>query len=91
MTTHAPSGDVRLPKTQITDKIRVSSAAIHYPHDAFGERWQFETWIFSDDPRQCSRHVIHGSASRLPAAFLEAKTLRIHESIVRCLREKFPS
>lgn len=49
--------NIDLGKTQITDKIRVSSAAIWYEYDNY---YQLETWIFSDDKEvQKSRQVIH--------------------------------
>ena len=48
-----------LGKTQITPKIRLSSAAIYYEHQ---NRYQVETWVFSDDKSaQRSRQFIHGS------------------------------
>ena len=48
-----------LGKTQITPLVRVSSAAIWYEHE---NRYQVETWVFSDDPFSPSRMFIHGSS-----------------------------
>lgn len=52
--------NIDLGKTQITDKIRVSSAAIFY-QEMFGDYYQIETWIFSDDKSLKSRMFIHGN------------------------------
>ena len=52
------SKNIDLGKTQITDLIRVSSAAIYY-EEMFGSFYQIETWIFSDDERVKSRMFIH--------------------------------
>lgn len=53
--------NIDLGKTQITDKIRVSTAAIYYD-EWFGKRYQLETWVFSQDKeRQRSLMVIHCS------------------------------
>lgn len=50
-----------LASTIITDKIRVSTAAIYYD-EWFGERWQIETFIFSKDERVKTSQVnIYGS------------------------------
>jgi hypothetical protein len=68
-----------LGKTQITDKIRVSSAALYYQAD-FGDYYQYETWIFSDDIRQRSKQVIHGT-SLYTSKNLEDKTKKVHKYI----------
>lgn len=52
------SKNANISATQITDLIRVSSAAIFYE---FENRFQVETWIFSSDPNYRSRQFIHGS------------------------------
>jgi hypothetical protein len=52
--------NIDLGKASITDQVRVSSAAI-YSEAHFGNYWQVETWIFSNDPRQRSTQVIHGT------------------------------
>jgi len=71
----------------ITDKIRVSSAVIHYdfvnmycpyPYE------QYETWIFSKDPNQKSRQIIHGTHSQ-ESETLKQKTIKIHNYIVNNL------
>lgn len=55
---------VNLARTQITPLIRVSTAAVAYPHERWGgSRYQVETFIFSDDPRQRVHQIIHGSQS----------------------------
>ena len=52
-----------LASTIITNKIRVSTAAIYYD-EWFGERWQIETFIFSEDERiKTSQVAIHGNVS----------------------------
>lgn len=72
--------------TRITDKIRVSSAAIYYD-EAFGDRYQYETWCFSGDPRQRSFQVIHGSWSCVDYHYL-LKTIKVHQYIVKNLKAK---
>jgi len=52
------SKNFNIAATEITDLIRVSSAAIFYE---FENRFQVETWIFSSDPNHRSRQFIHGS------------------------------
>lgn len=72
-----------LGKTQITDKIRVSSAAIYY-NEWEGERYQYETWIFSSDERQKSTQAIHGSSFIFDGEMDEnmvEKTKEIHTHI----------
>lgn len=55
--------NIDLAKTQITPKIRVSSAAIFYKFWA-GDYYQLETWVFSEDKEaQQSKQVIHGTCS----------------------------
>lgn len=82
---------VDLGKTQITDKIRVSSAAILYAHEPWGPRWQVETWIFSDDRRQASRQIIHGSVSHPPeqADPMWRRAVRVNEAIAKNLAALF--
>lgn len=76
------SQSYNLGKTRITDQIRISSAAIHY--EAAGvcgdDYFQYETFIFSDDPRQRTRHVIHGTAYS-KSVTLEEKTKKAHAQI----------
>lgn len=52
--------NIDLGKTQITDNVRVSSAAIYYD-EWFGERYQLETFIFSNDKRIRTTQIIHKS------------------------------
>jgi hypothetical protein len=72
--------------TRITDKIRVSSAAIYYD-EYFGDRYQYETWCFSDDPRQRSFQVIHGSYYKWYYDYI-LLTIRVHQHIVKNLKKK---
>lgn len=72
--------NVDLGKTQITDKIRVSSAAIFY-QEMFGDYYQLETWIFSDDERQKSRMVIHCTTGREIPQREKDKVSKIHKRI----------
>lgn len=77
-----------LGKTRITDTIRVSSAAIQCSSH-FGTYWQYETWIFSDDPRQRNRQVVHGTSS-VPGEYgWEMKTKIIHQHITNNLMRKY--
>lgn len=82
--------NMRIIQTKITDKIRVSTAGIYYENDppGFGERYQFETWCFSDDDRQRSFQVIHGSWYRADR-FLLTKAIKIHRQISKNLKERF--
>jgi len=81
--------DIDLGKTQITDKIRVSTAAI-FREEYFGKYWLIETWIFSDDLRQRSRQIIHGSSSGdTPSPRLCDKAKEVHQHISYNLHQKF--
>ncbi len=92
MTTTEKPTNIDLGKTQITPLIRVSSAAL-YREDWPSNYWLVETWIFSDDPRQRNRQIIHGDAS----AFAGSKRLsdlsdtarRIHAQIAKNLIRKY--
>ena len=66
----------------VTKRIRVSTAAI-YREDRLGMYWQVETWIFSNDARQKSRQVVHGTFGGLngPSGEFVAKALRAHRHI----------
>jgi hypothetical protein len=84
------SRNIDLGKDRITDKVRVSSAAI-YSSAYFGDYRQVETWIFSDDPRQKSHQIIHGTCSvqgDIPPALLE-KCRHVHRRIVGNLTYDF--
>lgn len=72
--------NINFGKTQITDKIRVSTAAI-YSAAHFGEYWQVETWCFSDDPRQRSFQVIHGTSGILDGEFHDHRLRLIAEKV----------
>lgn len=81
-----------LASTVITDKIRVSTAAIYYD-EWFGERWQIETFIFSSDERIRTRMIIHGSDSfednviESKGSIIE-KAIKIHNYISSNLLKK---
>lgn len=68
-----------LARTQVTPLIRVSTAAIDY-EEPF-PREQLETWIFSDDPRQRSRQIIHRRG--------RADAVRVHRHIASNLLARF--
>lgn len=76
-----------LGKTQITENIRVSSTAIFY-EAWFGNYFQYETFVFSEDPKIKSRQIIHGSNVGKSES-LENKTRKIHDYISRNLQRKF--
>ena len=82
---------IDLGKTQITGKIRVSSAA--RPRANFGGWWLVETWIFSDDPRQRNRQVVHGECflhhDCPPNRDLCGKARKVHDYIAANLKAKF--
>jgi hypothetical protein len=85
--------NIDLGKTQITDLIRVSSAALHRD-EWFGSYWLVETWVFSDDPRQRTFQVIHGDCTsmygeRPPHPELCDEARKIHRHIVNNLRASF--
>lgn len=74
-------------KTRITDKIRVSSAAIWYE---LHEYYQLETWIFSDDKeRYKSKQTIHGTCTRSIPESLIQKTKTFHRRVANGLIKKF--
>lgn len=75
--------NIRIMHTQITPDIRVSTAGIYY-NEWFGERFQYETWCFSKDPKQKSFQVIHGSCSRVDNFYLK-KSIKIHRYIAKNL------
>lgn len=54
--------NIDLGKTKISDAVRVSSAAIYY-EEWFGDFYQLETFIFSDDPKIKGRQIIHKTVS----------------------------
>lgn len=78
-----------LGKNQITEKIRVSTAAL-YRDDLPHPYWLIETWIFSDDPRQKSHQVVHGTPSAMGAVnYYDVMYARkIHKIITNNLRNR---
>lgn len=80
--------NIDLGKTQITESIRVSSAAIFYD-EWFGKRYQIETWIFSDDKRLKSRMFLHFSHhdKNIPQKHKDLVT-RFHNRISKILKSK---
>lgn len=79
--------NIDIAKTQVTDKIRVSSAALFY-EESFGNFYQYETWVFSEDPKQPYKQVIHGTYHE-PNDQLLNKTKIIHEYISNELIDQF--
>ena len=81
--------NVRILHTQITDKIRVSSAAIWYPGLEYNPSpyYQYETWCFSDDGKQRSFQVIHGCHSNIHHRWI-VDAIKIHKHIVRNLKKQ---
>ena len=71
--------NIRIMHTRITPDIRVSTAGIYYD-EPWGERFQYETWCFSNDPAQRSFQVIHGSCAHVDNFYLN-KSIRIHRYI----------
>lgn len=80
--------NIDLGKTQITDKIRVSSAAIFYD-EVFGRRYQIETFIFSDDPKISTQQIIHGDCYPFnPLSRYVLNCQKVHEYISNNLKQK---
>lgn len=77
-------------QTQITPKIRVSTAGIRYPGLAYNPNpyFQYETWCFSDDPQQRSIQVIHGCSESVDFHYL-VKSIKVHRYISRNLMIRF--
>ena len=79
-----------LGKSQITEKIRVSTAAI-FRDDLPCPYWLVETWIFSDDKRQRSHQIVHGTPSAfndfIPGSIIN-KAKIVHRTITNNLRVK---
>ena len=71
--------NMRIRQTQITPLIRVSTAGIFY-EEYWGNRFQYETWCFSNDPKQRSFQVIHGSYCGISPVFIK-RSLKIHKYI----------
>lgn len=75
-------------KTAITDKVRVSSAIIHYQGMWFGDYYQYETLTFSSDPSVKFNMVIHGTDSEPDCKLLIDKALKVHNHISNNLTKK---
>jgi hypothetical protein len=82
--------NINIKTTYLTDKARVSSAAILLVAE-FGLYTQYETFIFSDDPliptRLISIHATNGG-HELCSKNVE-KTKKIHDYIVKDLIKKY--
>jgi hypothetical protein len=82
----------QLASTLVTPHICVSSAAIRRD-DWWGKWWLVETWIFSDDPRQRDRQIIHNKGMSgggdAPPERLCDTARKVHEYVVDGLRRKF--
>lgn len=82
--------NIDLGKTQITEQVRVSSAAIFYESPFFGDYYQFETFIFSEDKCvQKSRQIIHGTTWNMNQNFLLERTKKVHTYVSNNLKIKF--
>lgn len=79
---------IDLGKTIVTDKIRVSSAAI-FMSAHFGKYTQYETWIFSDDPKQKNHQIIHGTSPGYELFEIYVKeAIKVHDYISGNLLKK---
>jgi hypothetical protein len=76
--------------TKITDKIRVSTAAIAYIGNWFGDYYQYETFIFSGDPNFKTRMFIWGTSGgdELSKKYCELSE-RAHRRISKIMMGKF--
>lgn len=89
MTSDRKLSNVNLGKTQITPEIRVSSAAIFY-EEWFGNYYQYETWVFSENKElQRSVMVIHGTSGEMMPESMIKKTQKVHQYIANNLINKF--
>ena len=82
--------NIGLGKTQITEQIRVSSAAIFYEHTDWGiPYYQYETFIFSDDPKFKTRMFIWDtSGGKDINKNLSELTKRAHRRIAKIMLSK---
>ena len=80
--------NIRIMQSQISDSIRVSTAGIWYSGEFFSlmGRYQIETWCFSDDRKQRSFQVIHGSSNNIDLKLIQ-KAIKIHCYITKNLRK----
>ena len=78
--------------TRITDKIRVSTAAIYYPYGTIAnmpnEYYQYETWCFSEDSAQKSFQKIHFCDSRIHWSLVK-KAIVVHKRIANNLKQRW--
>ena len=77
--------NIDLGKTRITDKIRVSSAAIFYGGNWFGDYYQYETFIFSDDDTFKTRTFIWGTSGGEVCDKIKEITERAHRRISKVM------
>lgn len=81
------SNNFNIASTWINPWIRVSSAAIWYEHD---NRYQVETFVFSDSQEQRTRQFIHGSTCGEDGIDELAEYAQtFHRRIVFKLRKRF--
>lgn len=78
--------NIKIMQTQITPEIRVSTAGIFY-NEQWGERFQYETWCFSDNPKQKSFQVIHGSSGWVNFHYL-TESIKVHRYIADNLTKR---
>ncbi len=79
---------MQIAHNHITPSIRVSTAALRRRDPYWSDYWLVETWVFSDDPRQRSFQVCHGSWPGLYDHCLE-RARKVHGHITRNLELKF--
>ena len=84
--------NIDLGKNQITPKIRVSTAAI-FRNDLPWDYWLVETWFFSEDKRQKSHQIIHGTPyafpnETTPNLSIIRKAKNVHAQITNNLRKR---
>lgn len=84
--------NTNLNSSVINGKIRVSTAIIYY--DSVNAYYpypylQYETYIFSDDKRQKTKQIIHGTSGKNGSIFLEKKSKKIHKHISNNLKKRF--
>lgn len=80
-----------LGKTQITNEIRVSSAAIFYEYNSWGgSYWQYETFIFSNNKDKFkTRMFIWGtSIGETSSEKMKVITRRAHDRISKVMLSK---
>jgi len=79
-----------LAHTQINKLLRVSTAVIQYPVQDWGSDYcQYETYIFSDDPRIRTKQIIHGTSHEDNDEELTKVSIKKHKGISEELLSKF--